>query len=87
MGVECVRRLVWACLKAILLMAFESGVGKSECIQCWWASLRDGDVSRFCEFCFVFGSWSFGEDGGCKSGDGGGGLSGIGGAAGGGGRV
>lgn len=31
-------------------MAFVSDVSGNKCIQCWWVSFRDGDVSRFCEF-------------------------------------
>ena len=71
-GVGCVMRLVWACLngKTIFLVTFESDVGGSDCIQCWWASPRDGDASGLCELAFVFGSWSFEEDTRCKSGDG-----------------
>ena len=49
-----------------LFVVFESNVGGSKCIQCWWPSLQDGHASRFCEF--VFGLWLFGEGDGSKRG-------------------
>ena len=60
----------------IILVTFESDVRRSDCIQCRWQSLRDGDAGGFCAG-FFFGSWSFEEDPGCKSGDGEGGQDGC----------
>ena len=35
-------------------LAFEPDVAGSECFQCRWVSLWDGDMGGCCEFAFVF---------------------------------
>lgn len=36
----------------IILVTFESDVRRSDCIQCRWQSLRDGDAGGFCVLAF-----------------------------------
>ena len=39
--------------EVVFFVVFESDFGGNKCIQCWWVSSQDGNVSRFCEFFFL----------------------------------
>ena len=50
-------RLVWSRLneRKYFLWRLSLMLVKREYIQCWWASLWDGNMGRFFEFAFLFG--------------------------------